>query len=135
MLKKQKGLFKWKLCSGHSLRSWRDKRGSVGFFWRGIREKGEYTSQLQVRGKIPPAGFSLTVWLNGMHNSGLVNFFRELRLSCLKISSMHRKTANQSLKLNGSWKWVSKMALKKGVTNFHLEYPTGKIQCRTNFNF
>ena len=117
MLKKQKGLFKWKLWSGHSLRSWRDKRGSVGFFWRRIREKGEYTSQLQVRGKIPPAGFSLTVWLNGMHNSGLVNFFRELRLSCLKISSMHRKTAanttNQSLKLNGSWKRVSKMALKK----------------------
>ena len=117
MLKKQKGLFKWKLCSGHSLRSWRDKRGSVAFFWRRIREKGEYTSQLQVRGKIPPEGFSLTVWLNGRHNSGLVNFFRELRLSCLKISSMHRKTAantaNQSLKLNGSWKRVSKMALKK----------------------
>lgn len=82
MLKKQKGLFKWKLCSGHSLRSWRDKRGSVGFFWRGIRENGEYTSQLQVKRKR-----------------------------------------------------VSKMALKKGVTNFHLEYPTGKIQCRTNFNF
>lgn len=72
MLKKQKGLFKWKLCSGHSLRSWRDKRGSVGFFWRGIREKGEYTSQLQVRGKIPPGG---------IFPHGLVKWYAQFRTS------------------------------------------------------
>ena len=28
-----------------------------------------------------------------------------------------------------------KDGFEEGVTNFHLEYPTGKIQCRTNFNF
>lgn len=77
-----------------------------------------------------------TVWLNGMHNAGLVNFVAELRLSCLKISSMHRKTAantaNQSLKLNGSWKPVSKMALKKvsriSIWNFRpTKYSVGLI--------
>ena len=46
---------------------------------------------------------------------------------------MYRKTAentaNQSLKLNGSWKRISKI----GEKNFHLEYSTGKIALPSSF--
>ena len=61
-----------------------------------------------------------TVWANGTQNLGLVNFVPESRLPFVQISSILGQNDREGLNP------VSKMALKKWITDFRLDIPSGK---------